>query len=542
MEAFFQGFTTALLGVNLTSKKSQRISVLERNSDSGSMKFRSNLVLESEWGNYRIFRDKEIATLGEAIDQIGSPNAQRLCMPASDILLACSSRGSDFSRAISGAALAVVARGMDRANASRVCGTASKVLLEELISKASPLGRAALAEAIFAMTAWLDPKKAAKFCAQAAEVLAVELQRSDDESAINVLAEVIAMLAQRMDRSASARLCLGVLSNASKTKDSLPVKNLSQLIGQIDAAGALRMVSETVAPKDAVAPAYLADGLAALAVRDQLSSREGIQAVLQCFDRAADADVQNRLATAISIIARKWRSPESVQACNHVVQTLRKSLATATDASGRTGQVQALAEVVSQIPASEAARVCEEVLNDLFSTPSKRDNPDIVIEDELATSTDVSGLLPFLDSDKSSRLARELAYQMCSKPGAEESETAKLLDTLLCEPRRSDKAPSAAEGSKPPISMPSELPGKPNGCRLTTEQLVELLKMPTCFGETRRVVLNHLGSIHGRRFTNHWQFVRFAKERKLDLDFTTPPKRPDPAKSREAIIKALKGE
>lgn len=67
----------------------------------------------------------------------------------------------------------------------------------------------------------------------------------------------------------------------------------------------------------------------------------------------------------------------------------------------------------------------------------------------------------------------------------------------------------------------------PFPCRLSTQDLVELLKMPTCIGAARRVVLDHLGNRYGRRFANHWAFVRFAREQKLNLDFTTPPKRPE---------------
>jgi hypothetical protein len=50
--------------------------------------------------------------------------------------------------------------------------------------------------------------------------------------------------------------------------------------------------------------------------------------------------------------------------------------------------------------------------------------------------------------------------------------------------------------------------------------------MPICFGEARKVVLKHLGNRNGRSFANHWEFVRYAQEQRLDLDFTTPPKRP----------------
>jgi hypothetical protein len=61
---------------------------------------------------------------------------------------------------------------------------------------------------------------------------------------------------------------------------------------------------------------------------------------------------------------------------------------------------------------------------------------------------------------------------------------------------------------------------------LSTQELIDLLKMPTCFGKARQVVLKHLGNRYHRVFANHWDFVRYAKEQRLDLDFTTPPKRP----------------
>jgi hypothetical protein len=65
-------------------------------------------------------------------------------------------------------------------------------------------------------------------------------------------------------------------------------------------------------------------------------------------------------------------------------------------------------------------------------------------------------------------------------------------------------------------------------CRLTDQQLIELLKMPTCIGTARRVVLDQFGNRYRRYFADVWAFVRFAKENKLDLDVTTPPHRPEP--------------
>ena len=68
---------------------------------------------------------------------------------------------------------------------------------------------------------------------------------------------------------------------------------------------------------------------------------------------------------------------------------------------------------------------------------------------------------------------------------------------------------------------------EPLPCRLSDQQLVELLKMPTCVGAARRVVLDHLGIRYRRTFADVWEFVRFAKEQRLDLDLTSPPQHPE---------------
>jgi hypothetical protein len=49
--------------------------------------------------------------------------------------------------------------------------------------------------------------------------------------------------------------------------------------------------------------------------------------------------------------------------------------------------------------------------------------------------------------------------------------------------------------------------------------------MPICYGDFRQVVLRHLGNRYGRRFADHWEFVEYARQHDLKLDFTTPPVR-----------------
>ena len=86
----------------------------------------------------------------------------------------------------------------------------------------------------------------------------------------------------------------------------------------------------------------------------------------------------------------------------------------------------------------------------------------------------------------------------------------------------------------------AETPENRLPCRLTAQKLVDV-KMPTCFGPARRVVLDHLGNRYGRRFANHWAFVRYAQEQGLKLDLTSPPRRPNAEKSAKRMLEILDG-
>ena len=78
-----------------------------------------------------------------------------------------------------------------------------------------------------------------------------------------------------------------------------------------------------------------------------------------------------------------------------------------------------------------------------------------------------------------------------------------------------------------PLAIPfALLPAlEPLPCRFSTQELVELLKRPLFVGPARRAVLDQLANRHHRPFADQWEFVRFAQEQKLGLDFTTPPRR-----------------
>lgn len=60
---------------------------------------------------------------------------------------------------------------------------------------------------------------------------------------------------------------------------------------------------------------------------------------------------------------------------------------------------------------------------------------------------------------------------------------------------------------------------------LPAQALVDLLKHPLCAGETRHLVLTRLARHYAQPFADQWEFVEYVHKQKLDLFFTTPPKR-----------------
>ena len=175
----------------------------------------------------------------------------------------------------------------------------------------------------------------------------------------------------------------------------------------------------------------------------------------------------------------------------------------------------------------------------------------------------MSILLQLLDGEGATNLARDLASQIVSEPdltfvppppprggmpppgmpgpwpgmappvGSFNTIALERLLTLATRPQFPQRAGAIAaavgiSAGGPALSLPIlPVAAEPLPCRLTTQDLVELLKMPTCVREVRRVILDQLGNRYGRRFETHWDFVRYAQEKRLNLDFTTPPKRPD---------------
>jgi hypothetical protein len=96
--------------------------------------------------------------------------------------------------------------------------------------------------------------------------------------------------------------------------------------------------------------------------------------------------------------------------------------------------------------------------------------------------------------------------------------------------QRSFAVAGTVGGSSGPWSLltaPAHLqPALEPSSPLPAQTLVDVLNDPLCVGKHRGLVLEQLARHYGRPFADPWDFVRFAEEQKLGLDFTTPPQRP----------------
>ena len=138
-------------------------------------------------------------------------------------------------------------------------------------------------------------------------------------------------------------------------------------------------------------------------------------------------------------------------------------------------------------------------------------------EDRRGFDSAVAELLPQLELQRANAEAAGLAALMCRDFDAALGDS-EVLARILTVTSPAQRAISyvrmamvgvvSGVGSLPVgISFAAE----PWPSRLTSQQLVDLLKLPTCLGNARRVVLDQLGNVHSRRFADHWEFVRYAR-------------------------------
>jgi hypothetical protein len=318
---------------------------------------------------------------------------------------------------------------------------------------------------------------------------------------------------------------------------------LAAVAGQLEPAEAARVLNQALEhEKERDAREYLTDGL--IAVAGRLEPAEGARLLNQALAKEKYAWIRQALAEGLATVAGRLDPAEAARACGEAARLLSQALAQEKDAYARCQLAAGLAAVAGRLERAEAARICAEAARSDIGVLEQALDEDA----RRHAIRCLSQLIQPLDSEAADQATRALARRIVSDPDLFDFEVGTdvpfrtiYLDPVVLDrfftngrrlqPGRRTVAIAATVGisaQEPALSLPL-LPAtrQPLPCRLSTQDLVELLKMPTCVREVRRVILDQLANRYGRRFESQWDFVRYAQEQGLDLDFTTPPQRPD---------------
>ncbi len=441
------------------------------------------------------------------------------------------------------AGLAAVAGRLEPAEAGRI-------LTQALEKERDAYARASLAAGLAAVAERLEPAEAARVCAAAARLLTQALEKETGADARQDLAAglaAVAAVAERLEPTEAARIFAAAahrLMQALEKETNADARHnwaedLAAVAGRLEPAEAGRLLTQALEKElDADTCGSIAAGLATVAGRLEPAEAARVCAaaarlLTQALAKETDADARRSLAAGMAMVAGRLEPAEAARLCAEAARLLKQALEKETNAAARQSLAGGLVSMTGRLEPAEAARIGKEVLRSLLPrlNPDPRTIPTNNLQDVSSEFKVLAILLQTLDVESVQPLVLALSRQIVSA-GDSYAEALELLltDTTRLPVRRRTVALVAAVGSEAggPLTGLPFLPvaREPLACRLTTPDLVELLKLPTCVRQVRRVVLDQLGNRYGRRFETHWDFVRYAQEQGLNLDFTTPPQRP----------------
>jgi tRNA A-37 threonylcarbamoyl transferase component Bud32 len=518
-------------------------------------------------------------SVAETAERLEPAQATRICAEATHLFSQALAQEMNVANRAHYLAkcLAAVAARLQPAEAAPICAEAARLLNRALAQQTTADDLVTLAESLAALAVWLQPDEAARVCAESARLLKQALAQAKDDDASNRLAWGLTTVAMQLERGAAIQLlseALGPETNR-KAREKL-AEGLAKAAARADPAEAARLLNEALArEKDEGARRHFAEGLAAVVGRMEpgTAARACLPAVRllsRTLGQEKDFNARYELAHSLKAVVGRLDPAEAAR-------LLSRALAHETYDTARWHLATGLAEVVGRLEPTEAVRLLKEAqaperaagiraqLADGLAAVAWRLKPaeatrlyvDAIRSEIQAIDPESNEIEPdavsifaqLLDNADVTRMGGIFARHMVAYP---ERYYSKLFSTgyssyrgevllqplerfLTYAPRpqvwQRTLAVAAALGmtSQNPLASIPLLPAAadPLPCRLSTQDLVDLLKMPTCVREVRRVILDQLGNRYRRRFDTHWDFVRYAQQQHLDLDFTTPPKRPE---------------
>jgi hypothetical protein len=498
--------------------------------------------------------------------------AARLCAPAAAALSQAMAQTTKASaRGPLAEGLAAVTGRLESKEASRICAPAVATLSRAMAQTTDAGALSALADGLAALTARLEPKKASRILAGAVATVLQMMTKTILPDGLQKLAEALATLADpahlepedaaQVAATLAQAMVNGVTPYAGETTPfALPhiARCLAAVAARLEPKKAARVCGTAAG---AVSRAWaknpysvhtfaladgLADSLAALA--DRLGPREAALVaapLLQAMDKMATPQVLKNLpqvledlARGLAAVAGRLESKDAARAAAVLAQAMANEQ---VYRSTLPYLAQGLAAVAGRLQPKEAAQAAAVLTRAMAKTTASYRLPYLAEalvamttrlepkEAARAYAAAAAVLMQQMDQ-KHDRFASALAWVL---RGADPVE-APILAPGRKQPAQPNRPSEKAKQASPPplwgnVFNPSGLhAGHPGATRgpLSTPALVELLKQPFCVGRARRVVLDQFERRYGQAFADHWDFVRFAQNQNLGLDFTKPPQRP----------------
>jgi hypothetical protein len=492
-----------------------------------------------------------LATVAERLDPV---EAKRVCAEAARLLNQALAQEKDVNALLRLAAgLTALAGWLEPAEADRMRAGATRMLSEALTREKDVNVLQQVSAGLAAVAAQLNSAEAARVCAHAARVLNQALTQEKDVNVHLQLATHLVSVAGGMEPAEAARLLIQAL--AREKDGDVPVVPGLGVPGQGPGLPGGMPVSS--------ARGQLAMGLAAVALRLEPAEAipvcaEAARLLNQALTKERDVNVRRQLAATLARVAERLEPAEAARVCLEAARTCMQALEKEPNEDARRLGAEGLSILIQPLDSEGATHAARVIARRMVADPGLFPVGG-GIGGGLGLGGGIGGGMGFGGGIGGGLglgggfggalgvgggiggglgLGGGPGFAPGAFPGAPGAHGFNRddLDRLLTQGtpsqiRRRTVALAGAIGSSasgPALGL-ALLPAaaEPLPCRLATQDLVELLKMPTCVGDVRRVILDLLGNRYRRRFDTHWDFVRYAREQRLNLDFTTPPKRPE---------------
>jgi serine/threonine protein kinase len=388
--------------------------------------------------------------------------------------------------------LAAVAARMEPGEAARACAAAAATLTRALDKTADRRTQQALAEGLSAVAGRMEPAEASRVCASAAATLIEAMDKTIPFAELDALRRGLSALALRMETTEAVATLTHVLdkTNGTNSYSSSSIEDLARCLSAVvarmrPAEAAAVLVKALGKTTDSSARRALAEGL--LAEAERMEPAEAAATLAQAMTETANPYALHALAECLSAVAGRMEPGEGARVCAPAAASLTQAMGKPTDLQARHELTEGLSRLAARMEPGEAATA-------LIQGMAKTTEPYTL--QWLAAG--LSAVLTRPDRPEVSRRSAAVLAAVGTQAGT----------------------------TQPVATLAALSPAlEPVPCRFATPDLVELLKQPTCTGAARRAILDQLGNRYHRSFADHWEFVRFAQQQHLGLDFTSPPKR-----------------